>query len=146
MATSMYKLNQKSAAIEFYNKAIKSDSTFGGPYYNRGVDYFSDKQYAKALSDFEKYIGFDSTNGVVFHTMASCLKRLERYDEAVMFYGKAIEFYPSERELAIYYFDRGLSNYLIGNLQDSKSDIQNAQNKGYDIPDFLVNEFDLQTE
>ena len=143
MATSVYKLNNKTDAFKFYAKALSSDSTFKYAYFNRGIDYFSEKEYSNSLSDFKKYVFFDSINGGVYYTMGLCQKRLGNHREAVMYYTKAIEFYPSERELAKYYFDRGLSNYLIGNLQDSKSDIQSAQSKGYEIPDFLVKEFDL---
>lgn len=159
MATTHYKLNNKKVAYEFYAKALRSDSTFRGAYYNRGIDLYSDKKYNEALNDFNRFIFYDSLNAGVYHTMGLCHSKLNNFELAVLNFSKAIKFIDansstttyydkevnnyinnnkenySEKDLAKYYYDRGVSYYKLGNEQAAIDDFIFAKKIGYQLPE-----------
>ena len=56
-----YLTTDRSQAIRLLSQCIKTDPSYTQAYYHRGIAYFKDGEYEKALSNFEK-ISADKTN------------------------------------------------------------------------------------
>ena len=93
---------------QYSNNAQKYDSL--------GDEYFSQKLYERAKSEYEKELSINSTASGNFK-MGKCLMKLGEFKDAVKFFDKALKIDPKFYE-AIYF--KGRTYLLSGNMKEAK--------------------------
>ncbi|KAA0707891.1 Small glutamine-rich tetratricopeptide repeat-containing protein alpha [Triplophysa tibetana] len=83
-----------SAAVEFYSKAIQLNPQNAVYYCNRAAANSKLGNYAGAVQDCERAIGIDPNYSKAYGRMGLALASLNKYSEAVSFYEKALELDP----------------------------------------------------
>ena len=95
------------------------DSKKANEYYLIGNKYFSDKDYAKAILNWEKVIEFDKDVFSVYNNLGIGYKLLKDYDKAIWYYKKGIEFDKNDKNV---YFNLGI---VYQNLKEYDNAILN---------------------
>uniref|UniRef100_A0A8C1FTZ5 Small glutamine-rich tetratricopeptide repeat-containing protein alpha n=2 Tax=Cyprinus carpio TaxID=7962 RepID=A0A8C1FTZ5_CYPCA len=88
------KVENFSAAVEFYSKAIQLNPQNAVYYCNRAAAYSKLGNYAGAVQDCERAIGIDPNYSKAYGRMGLALASLNKYSEAVSYYKKALELDP----------------------------------------------------
>ncbi|XP_051967866.1 small glutamine-rich tetratricopeptide repeat-containing protein alpha-like [Xyrauchen texanus] len=88
------KVENFSAAVEFYSKAIQLNPQNAVYYCNRAAAYSKLGNYAGAVQDCECAIGIDPNYSKAYGRMGLALSSLNKYTEAVSYYNKALELDP----------------------------------------------------
>uniref|UniRef100_A0A673IX50 Small glutamine-rich tetratricopeptide repeat-containing protein alpha n=1 Tax=Sinocyclocheilus rhinocerous TaxID=307959 RepID=A0A673IX50_9TELE len=88
------KVENFSAAVEFYSKAIQLNPQNAVYFCNRAAAYSKLGNYAGAVQDCERAIGIDPNYSKAYGRMGLALASLNKYSEAVSFYKKALELDP----------------------------------------------------
>uniref|UniRef100_A0A8C1EHU5 Small glutamine-rich tetratricopeptide repeat-containing protein alpha n=1 Tax=Cyprinus carpio carpio TaxID=630221 RepID=A0A8C1EHU5_CYPCA len=88
------KVENFSAAVEFYSKAIQLNPQNAVYYCNRAAAYSKLGNYAGAVQDCEQAIGIDPNYSKAYGRMGLALASLNKYSEAVSYYKKALELDP----------------------------------------------------
>ncbi|XP_062868690.1 small glutamine-rich tetratricopeptide repeat-containing protein alpha [Trichomycterus rosablanca] len=83
-----------SAAVEFYSKAIQINPQNAVYYCNRAAAYSKLGNYAGAVQDCERAIGIDPNYSKAYGRMGLALASLNKHAEAVNYYMKALELDP----------------------------------------------------
>ncbi|KAI7795518.1 small glutamine-rich tetratricopeptide repeat-containing protein alpha isoform X1 [Triplophysa rosa] len=83
-----------SAAVEFYSKAIQLNPQNAVYYCNRAAANSKLGNYAGAVQDCDRAIGIDPNYSKAYGRMGLALASLNKYSEAVSFYQKALELDP----------------------------------------------------
>ncbi|XP_076880881.1 small glutamine-rich tetratricopeptide repeat-containing protein alpha [Brachyhypopomus gauderio] len=88
------KVENFSAAVEFYSKAIQINPQNAVYYCNRAAAYSKLGNYAGAVQDCELAIGIDPNYSKAYGRMGLALASLNKHTEAVSYYRKALELDP----------------------------------------------------
>lgn len=88
------KVENYSAAVEFYSKAIALNPQNAVYYCNRAAAYSKLGNYAGAVQDCELAIGIEPSYSKAYGRMGLALASLNKHTEAVTFYQKALELDP----------------------------------------------------
>ncbi|NP_997929.1 small glutamine-rich tetratricopeptide repeat-containing protein alpha isoform X1 [Danio rerio] len=88
------KVENFSAAVEFYSKAIQLNPQNAVYFCNRAAAYSKLGNYAGAVQDCERAIGIDANYSKAYGRMGLALASLNKYSEAVSYYKKALELDP----------------------------------------------------
>ncbi|XP_030639816.1 small glutamine-rich tetratricopeptide repeat-containing protein alpha [Chanos chanos] len=88
------KVENFSAAVEFYSKAIQINPRNAVYYCNRAAAYSKLGNYAGAVQDCELAIGIDPNYSKAYGRMGLALASLNKHTEAVSYYKKALELDP----------------------------------------------------
>lgn len=88
------KVENFSAAVEFYSKAIQINPENAVYYCNRAAAYSKLGNYAGAVQDCELAIGIDPNYSKAYGRMGLALASLNKHTEAVSYYKKALELDP----------------------------------------------------
>ncbi|KAI4905767.1 hypothetical protein NFI96_027776, partial [Prochilodus magdalenae] len=88
------KVENFSAAVEFYSKAIQINPSNAVYYCNRAAAYSKLGNYAGAVQDCELAIGIDPNYSKAYGRMGLALSSLNKHTEAVSYYKKALELDP----------------------------------------------------
>ncbi|XP_053725716.1 small glutamine-rich tetratricopeptide repeat-containing protein alpha [Synchiropus splendidus] len=88
------KVENFSAAVEFYSKAIALNPQNAVYYCNRAAAYSKLGNYAGAVQDCEEAISIDPNYSKAYGRMGLALTSLNKHTEAVGFYKKALELDP----------------------------------------------------
>lgn len=88
------KVENYSAAVEFYSKAIQINPQNAVYYCNRAAAYSKLGNYAGAVQDCERAIGIDPNYSKAYGRMGLALSSLNKHTEAVGYYKKALELDP----------------------------------------------------
>lgn len=112
-------------AIEAHTKYIEAyESDYVG-FYNRGLAYFHQENYERAIVDFEKSAAVDDRDSDIYFKLGQCHDNSGAADKARSFYDKAIEMNPDNAE---YYDARAALFAKNGNYEqaitDSKRSLQ----------------------
>jgi len=70
-------------AIDLLTLAIEKDPSFFEAYYNRGVMYYCQEKYQKALNDFDKAISINKQNASAFASRGTVYEKLSKPDLAL---------------------------------------------------------------
>lgn len=109
-----YALNRNGdfkEAKKAYARAIQLDPKNAMAYYAHGI-MSDDKE--EAMRDFNALLALEPTNAESYLARARTYKELEKYDLAVLEFGKAIEKASSIKEKADTYFERGVFYFVTG--------------------------------
>lgn len=88
------KVENFSAAVEFYSKAIAINPQNAVYYCNRAAAYSKLGNYAGAVQDCEQAISIDPNYSKAYGRMGLALASLNKHTEAVSYYKKALELDP----------------------------------------------------
>jgi tetratricopeptide (TPR) repeat protein len=89
-----FKQENFEEAIGAYNKAIQIDPSFGWPYSNLALAYFTQGKYTEAILLYQKSIGLLSSNkdkALSWNGLGNVYRRVNDYANAVIAYRKAAE-------------------------------------------------------
>ena len=64
-------------------------------YYNRGVDYYNQKQYESAIQCYTKAIELNPNFAMAYNNRGAVYNELKQYERAIQDYDKAIELNPN---------------------------------------------------
>lgn len=118
-AKSYFDEHEITKAIEYFEKALKYgiDEKYESiAYFDLGLLYQTLKQYDKSVDNFNKSIAIDSSNDMIWFSMANSLNLAGRSEEAKKACLKAIQINP----------DESLSYYILGNVYLFLGDIENS--------------------
>jgi tetratricopeptide (TPR) repeat protein len=94
LANAQFAMQDFSAALAGYNKAISLDLKYGDALKNRGMLFLGDKQYKKAADDFALATKVDSRNWQLHAYLANTYVALKQFDDALKSYQKALKLNP----------------------------------------------------
>lgn len=123
-----------SEAKDNFTKCLSLKDDYALAYQYLGNLYFTDKNYEKALENYESYSRYepDITSGTIYYKMGYCQNEKEKYDDAVKSLKKAIslkaDYTEAYNELGYAYTklensEDALSNYNEALRTNPKSDI-----------------------
>ncbi len=86
-------IGENNKFIEDINAAIDCDPTLPQPYYNRAMHYFNQKEFKKAVDDFNSFVKYKTwgLNAEVFSNRGAALFSMGEHEKALADYDKAIE-------------------------------------------------------
>lgn len=112
-------------AIDAHSKYIAAYETDYVGFYNRGLAYYHQENYKRAILDFERAAAEDDRDSDIYFKLAQCHDNSGAADEARSFYDKAIEMNPDNAE---YYDARAALFAKNGDykqaIDDSKKSLQ----------------------
>lgn len=82
-AMSFLEQGEVQKAVEFFDKAIKSDEEYFPAWNNKGIALLELKRYKEALNCFEKVISINSLDRMVWYNKGYTLFMLGEYGESV---------------------------------------------------------------
>ncbi len=111
-------LNNEQKAIEFYEKAISTDSEYALAYNNLGVLYMTNKDYKKAAELFDKAIEKDSSLCDAYNNLASINIMFKKYNLALELFKKALILAPYQKSIRLniaqsYYYLNDINNTVL---------------------------------
>jgi tetratricopeptide (TPR) repeat protein len=128
MGSALRLKNLEKEAIKFFDKAIATDkdNTHYEAWKERGKSLYILKQYPEALASIDQaihqVIQRNKQDAVLYILRAAILEELNRHQEAVEAYTKAIDVKPHSWA----YKNRGAVRYKLGNKQEAIEDYTEA--------------------
>lgn len=115
------KLGDLGTAVEFHEKAIKTDPKFGHAYYEFGLVYYDRNDYKRASELFLKAIELDYRDADVYYSLGQAYKYLKDYDEAIRAFEKAVKMYYNYPGA---HYQLGETHRLKGDFEKAKMEFQ----------------------
>jgi len=118
--------NRYDAAIRSYSRilALKTDNRVRALVYNhRGMAYFSQEHYKRALHDFNRAIDFDPNNHRLFYHRGLVWRLLKRPEKALDDFDRTIELNPLQAEV---FYGRAQIFFDLGNYPKAVEDCDRA--------------------
>lgn len=103
-------------SISLWSDAIDKFDKMPKPFNNRGLTYFNQQQYDKALSDFDRTVQLQNDYPDIHYNRGVIYYNLKRYDEALADYDIAIKQNP---KFAKALNNRGNVYHLIGKYKEA---------------------------
>ncbi|MCL1938203.1 MAG: DUF4919 domain-containing protein [Candidatus Azobacteroides sp.] len=104
-------------AIEYYQKAIETDSTYFDAYYNLGNTFSQIPDLDKAIEYYAKAIAINDTIADTFFALGGIYAEKEDYDKAIELFKKGINLKPDSPEeyyyLGLFYQEKGNPIYAL---------------------------------
>jgi tetratricopeptide (TPR) repeat protein len=92
---SAYKV-ENTKRLTQTNELIRKYPKRPGPYLDRGNHYQNAKMYREAISDYNLYIKYDSSNHSAYMNRGNAYERFKIYDSAIADYQKVLELKPDD--------------------------------------------------
>jgi tetratricopeptide (TPR) repeat protein len=117
-----------SEAIQAYSEVIEMNSEYepeilAGAYHNRGFSFYNQRQYQKAIDDYDMSISIDGRNADSYINRANAYVALEMNSEALADFTKAIELSPT---YSVGYSNRAMVYYFMDHTAEAIVDIDKA--------------------
>ena len=104
-------------AIEYYKKAIETDSTYFDAYHNLGNTFAQILDFDKAIEYFNKAIAINDTVADTFFAIGSVYAQKQDYDNAIKTFKEGLHLEPNSPEeyyfLSYLYQEKGSSIYAM---------------------------------
>jgi len=110
-----------------------SDDAMAKSYNDSGVEYHNRGNYKQAIADFDKSIGLDPKDAIIYFNRGLAYHQLRNYKQAIADYDKAIGLDPKD---AIIYNHRGEAYYQLGNHKQAIADFDKSI--GLDPKDAII--------
>jgi len=120
----------------FFTKKLKLFPKSSKAYYFRGKANLQLENYFSALYDIEQSISFDNTVAERFFLKGKILFKLEEFDKAFLEFDKADWFYRGGNAETLRW--RGMSRYLIGQVENAIIDFKRAVELGDEDADYIL--------
>ena len=120
----------------FFTEKLKSYPKSPKAYFCRSKANLYLENYFSALYDIEQSISFDNTIAECFVLKGKILYKLEEFDKAFLEFDKADWFYRSSNAETLRW--RGMSRYLIGQVENAIIDFKRAVELGDGDSDFIL--------
>ena len=138
-------------AIEIYTQIIESKPTpspvvLGVIYKHRGMAYFAQNQYDKALADFRSSVKDDPKGFRALYYEGIVYSVQDKNEEAVKCFNKSLEIDGFQSHV---YYRRALAYFNLGEYEKSLADIAAAENLGLNDEDIkafkakVIKKFDM---
>lgn len=117
----MEKLNDRKAANKDFSKVIELNPRFNNAlaYYNRGTVYVQDKDWKKAVKDFDEFIKFVPNFSSAYINRAIAYYNIGKVDEAIADFTNAIQLEPRN---GLAYKNRAALYRVKGNAAAAQAD------------------------
>ena len=115
---------ERGKAAELVAKAIAADPRSPLGYTARGQLLAGERQYAKAVADFDQAIKLDPKVATVYQARGVGLFMLGRFAPAVADFDKVIELVPTQ---AAHHWQRGIALYYAGRFEDGRKQFEQHQ-------------------
>lgn len=116
-----------AACTSVIQSGTVTGADLGEAYSDRGVDFYGQGQYDRAIADFDKAISLKPGDGNAFGYRGKSYYKLGQYTRAIQDFDREIELGPVP---SFGYYDRGLAKKKIGDEAGGDADIATA--KGID--------------
>lgn len=110
-------------AVGSFTKVIDHDQNNFEAYYNRGMSYLFQKQYAAAVDDLSRAVDIDPENPDAYNARGLAVGYLGRVDEAINDFSRAIEL---DRQFAQAYINRGSAYISALKYREALKDFSSA--------------------
>lgn len=114
-------------AIDACNRVINSGTSKRqeviDAYINRGQEYYTQKDYDRALADFSVAIGMSPREAIAFGNRANCWYVKKEYQRALADYTQAISI---ERNYTAAYAGRGMTHEALGDKDKARADYRSS--------------------
>ena len=122
------------SAIEYYDKAIKSNPKSYEIYNNRGFAKGKSGDFQSAINDFNKAIDLDGERYIAYNNRGFSQSALGNFQDAITDLNKAIKLNPT---YYIMYKNRGVAKNKLGDIKGAADDFAKAKelNPQLKIPD-----------
>jgi len=135
-STGLQKYRQADSA---YSTAIKISPGYLEAYLQRGILYTDNLgEYDKGIADFRKILRLQPGHKDATINIGICLYRMDRVNEAIDIFSRAIQLYPDDGKL---YYLRSLAFVRSGNFQQALEDGVKAKQLGYALSDDQLSEW-----
>ncbi len=127
---ALAKLGRVEQALADFNRGLQLDPTWKVGYLNRSIMYNQMGRYEEALRDINKYLEFSPKEPDLWYEGARCLRLLNRPNEAIKYYDRAILLNP---KVGLFYKERGATQKDLGNREAALRDFEAARKLGEPI-------------
>jgi tetratricopeptide (TPR) repeat protein len=114
-------------ALQYWNEALKTDSTSAEAYNNRGLALYNLNQHQRAIEDFSHAIQTKTDYAEAYNNRANAQYKLGNYQAALMDYNRSLEANPGYAKARL---NRGLAYYQMGETGSACSDFDQACKTG----------------
>ena len=114
-----YKLQEYSAALTCYTRAIEKDPTLASAYSNRGMIWDILLEYAKALEDYTQALQINPEYVSAYYNRALIYQQLKQYQAALADYTRALD---RDKSHIKSYYNRGLVWHALGEYKKAVDD------------------------
>ena len=138
-----YNENRLISAVEYFSRAIKSDSLKAEYYFQRANTYVILGDIEKAFNDYKKSIEIDSTDSRFFLNRGQLFSDNSKYPEALADFKYARELEPQN---PLPNFNLGYSSYLAGDKESAIKYYTDAINSDSTFIKAFVNRGNVYSE
>lgn len=117
---------QYSLAVLSFTDALRSDAGFWPAYWARAELLEKRREYAAAISDWSAFLVHQPNLAGAYARRAVSVENLERWDQAIADYTKAIELASPTDPIARYYAGRGYAHSWSGQFETALTDYTEA--------------------
>ncbi len=90
-----HQLGDLSAALKYYQRAVKYDSKYGDAINNVGTIYYSQKRYGRAITQYRRALLLNPEAAAVWSNLGTAYYARKRFPEMADAYAKAISIDPA---------------------------------------------------
>jgi len=91
-----------NAAIRYFSKAIKLDTSMGIAFVHRGYSFLEKKDYDKAIEDFTQAINFDSEGSISYSLRGFAYKESGDFEKAREDFETVLRINPNDEKVKEY--------------------------------------------
>ncbi len=110
-------------ALTDYNSALKLQPDDVNAYYNRGVAYLNQGNYAQAIADFNQALKLQPNFVEAYNSRGLAYKNQGNYTQAIADFNSALKLQPNN---AVVYYNRGNAYDTQGNYTQAIADFNSA--------------------
>jgi len=122
-------------SLVLWNDVIEKSDASPKAYNGRGDAYNIEKQYDKAIADFNRAIQLKYDYAEALYNRGLAYYYKGKYDEAIKDYTSAIQYNPT---LAVAYFNRAGTYFTIHKFQPALEDALKAKQYGYEVDPLFI--------
>jgi tetratricopeptide (TPR) repeat protein len=124
VASSLQDILKKHGYVAaVYDKAIQLDSKYASPHNERGLIYYDNKDYDRAIADYDQAILLNPKFALAYNNRGNAFRAKGDPDRAIADYDQAIQLDP---KFALAYNNRGLLYYATKNYDRAIADYDQA--------------------
>lgn len=104
------RLHKSGEAIKYFDECVANNYTYMEAYIEKGLVYFDEKQYDKALQVFQFASSVNNLYADAYYYQARCYEMMNRKDSAVLRFKQSLQLDPTSNEAKEHLKQLGSSN------------------------------------